>query len=184
MAETMDKIIVIVGYLLAIFIPILGLIAGIVLYFVKKEDPFYQKHAKYIIIVAIVVWVLSAILIGMMGAGKTTTIKMMTGILTPSSGTVTVNGLIPYENREENAKNIGVVFGQKTQLWWDLPISETFSLLKDIYEVSDEDFEERMKFLNNGVVQNKITFSSSYYCWNLLPKQIIMEKLEIGRVNR
>ena len=85
--------------------------------------------------------------IGANGAGKSTTIKMMTGILTPSSGIVTVNGLIPYENREENAKNIGVVFGQKTQLWWDLPISETFSLLKDIYEVSDEDFEERMKFL-------------------------------------
>ena len=61
MAETMDKIIVIVGYLLAIFIPILGLIAGIVLYFVKKEDPFYLKHAKYIIIVAIVVWILSFI---------------------------------------------------------------------------------------------------------------------------
>ena len=57
MAETIDKIIVIVGYLLAILIPILGLIAGIVLYFVKKEDPFYQKHAKYIMILAVVVWV-------------------------------------------------------------------------------------------------------------------------------
>ena len=85
--------------------------------------------------------------IGANGAGKSTTIKMMTGILTPTSGTVTVNGLVPYENREKNAKNIGVVFGQKTQLWWDLPISETFTLLKDIYEVSDEDFEERMNFL-------------------------------------
>ena len=62
MAETMDKIIVIIGYLLAIFIPILGLIAGIVLYFVKKEDPFYQKHAKYIMIVAVVVWILGIIL--------------------------------------------------------------------------------------------------------------------------
>lgn len=85
--------------------------------------------------------------IGANGAGKSTTIKMMTGILTPTNGTVTVNGLVPYENREKNAKNIGVVFGQKTQLWWDLPISETFTLLKDIYEVSDSDFEERMKFL-------------------------------------
>lgn len=65
----MDKIIVIIGYLLAIFIPILGLIAGIVLYFVKKEDPFYQKHAKYIIIVSIVVWALSAIFMGMLNAG-------------------------------------------------------------------------------------------------------------------
>ena len=85
--------------------------------------------------------------IGANGAGKSTTIKMMTGILTPTNGKVTVNGLIPYENREENAKNIGVVFGQKTQLWWDLPISETFSLLKDIYDVGDEEFEERMDFL-------------------------------------
>lgn len=85
--------------------------------------------------------------IGANGAGKSTTIKMMTGILTPTSGRVYVNNLVPYENIEENAKNIGVVFGQKTQLWWDLPISETFSLLKDIYDVSDADFEERMKFL-------------------------------------
>ena len=85
--------------------------------------------------------------IGANGAGKSTTIKMITGILTPTNGTVSVNGLVPYENRETNAKNIGVVFGQKTQLWWDLPISETFSLLKDIYEVSDEDFQERMNFL-------------------------------------
>ena len=85
--------------------------------------------------------------IGANGAGKSTTIKMMTGILTPTSGRVYVNNLVPYENREEKAKNIGVVFGQKTQLWWDLPISETFSLLKDIYDVSDADFEERMRFL-------------------------------------
>ena len=84
--------------------------------------------------------------IGANGAGKSTTIKMMTGILTPTNGIVTVNGIVPYENREKNAKNIGVVFGQKTQLWWDLPISETFSLLKDIYDISDNDFEERMNF--------------------------------------
>ena len=84
--------------------------------------------------------------IGANGAGKSTTIKMMTGILTPSSGRIIVVGVIPYENREKNAKNIGVVFGQKTQLWWDLPVSETFPLLKDIYGVSDEDYEERMNY--------------------------------------
>ena len=84
--------------------------------------------------------------IGANGAGKSTTIKMMTGILTPTNGIVTVNGIVPYENREKNAKNIGVVFGQKTQLWWDLPISETFSLLRDIYDITDNDFEERMRF--------------------------------------
>ena len=66
MVETTDKIIVIVGYLLAIFIPLLGLIAGVILYFVKKEDPFYQKHAKYIIIVAIAVWILSYIFLTIM----------------------------------------------------------------------------------------------------------------------
>lgn len=84
--------------------------------------------------------------IGANGAGKSTTIKMMTGILTPSSGRIIVDGVIPYENREKNAKNIGVVFGQKTQLWWDLPVSETLPLLKDIYGVSDEDYEERMNY--------------------------------------
>lgn len=86
--------------------------------------------------------------IGANGAGKSTTIKMMTGILTPTSGEILVNGICPYENREKNAMDIGVVFGQRTQLWWDLPLSETFSLLKDIYEVSDSDFEKRMKFLD------------------------------------
>ena len=87
--------------------------------------------------------------IGSNGAGKSTTIKMMTGILTPTSGKVEVDGIVPYENRTENAMNIGVVFGQRTQLWWDLPLSETFSLLRDIYNVSQEDFQERMKFLND-----------------------------------
>jgi len=86
--------------------------------------------------------------IGANGAGKSTTIKMMAGILTPTDGSVVVNGLIPYEQRQKNARNIGVVFGQKTQLWWDLPISETFLLLKEIYQVSDEDYAQRMKFFN------------------------------------
>ena len=87
--------------------------------------------------------------IGANGDGKSTTIKMMTGILTPTSGKITVNGLVPYEKRKENAKNVGVVFGQKTQLWWDLPLSETFTLLKEIYDVTDEDFKERMEFFNS-----------------------------------
>jgi ABC-2 type transport system ATP-binding protein len=86
--------------------------------------------------------------IGENGAGKSTTIKMMTGILTPTSGEVLVNERVPYEDRQKNAKDIGVVFGQKTQLWWDLPLSETFSLLRDIYEVDEKDFRGRMNFLN------------------------------------
>ena len=84
--------------------------------------------------------------IGSNGAGKSTTIKMMSGILTPTSGICLVNGIEPYKNRKVNAKNIGVVFGQRTQLWWDLPLSETYTVLKEIYEVSDEDFKERMNF--------------------------------------
>lgn len=86
--------------------------------------------------------------IGSNGAGKSTTIKMMTGILKPTQGECMVNGLNPCRNRRENAKNIGVVFGQRTQLWWDLPLSESFTILKEIYDVSDEDYQQQMKFLN------------------------------------
>lgn len=97
--------------------------------------------------------------IGANGAGKSTTIKMMTGILSPSSGTISINGLIPYEDREKNAKDIGVVFGQRTQLWLDLPLSETFSLLKDIYDVNDKDYKERMEFLNEVLEINEFILS-------------------------
>ena len=86
--------------------------------------------------------------IGSNGAGKSTTIKMMTGILVPSDGECLVNGINPSKRRKENAANIGVVFGQRTQLWWDLPLSESFTILKEIYSVSDEDYKERMVFLN------------------------------------
>ena len=86
--------------------------------------------------------------IGSNGAGKSTTIKMMTGILTPTKGECLVDGLNPSENRKENAKNIGVVFGQRTQLWWDLPLSESFTILKEIYDVPDEMYKSQMEFLN------------------------------------
>lgn len=86
--------------------------------------------------------------IGSNGAGKSTTIKMMTGILVPTSGICKVNGIDPNKDRKENAQNIGVVFGQRTQLWWDLPLSESFTILKEIYAVSEEDYQERMNFLN------------------------------------
>jgi ABC-2 type transport system ATP-binding protein len=73
---------------------------------------------------------------------------MMTGILTPTNGVVTVDGRIPYEARTENAKHIGVVFGQKTQLWWDLPLGETFAILKEIYQVPDEIYKEQMAYFD------------------------------------
>ncbi len=74
---------------------------------------------------------------------------MMTGILTPTKGRVIVNGKIPYKDRENNAKDIGVVFGQRTQLWWDIPLRETFKILKVIYDINDDEFKEKMKFLND-----------------------------------
>ena len=75
--------------------------------------------------------------VGPNGAGKSTSIKMLTGILTPSQGEVLVNGLNPHQNRRDNAQQIGVVFGQRTQLWWDLPLLDSFELLRHVYKVSE-----------------------------------------------
>lgn len=83
--------------------------------------------------------------IGENGAGKSTTIKMLTGLLTPTSGEVIVNGLVPNEKRIENNKNIGAVFGQKTQLWWDLPVIESFRLIKQMYKISESDYRKNLK---------------------------------------
>ena len=83
--------------------------------------------------------------IGPNGAGKSTTIKILTGILTPTAGKVGVNGLVPYKRRQQHVKNIGVVFGQRTQLWWDIAVIEAFTLLRDIYEVSKTDFQAQLK---------------------------------------
>ena len=82
--------------------------------------------------------------LGPNGAGKSTTIKMMTGVLEPTSGEILVSGNIPYKNRTKNAQEIGVVFGQRSQLWWALPLIESFKLLKDIYQISDSDYKSMM----------------------------------------
>lgn len=82
--------------------------------------------------------------LGPNGAGKSTTIKMMTGILEPTSGEIIVNGNVPYKDRTKNAQDIGVVFGQRSQLWWALPLIESFKILKDIYDVSDEDYNSML----------------------------------------
>lgn len=83
--------------------------------------------------------------IGPNGAGKSTTIKMMTGILTPTSGKVEVCGLLPYKYRIKNAHRIGAVFGQRTQLWWDLPVLESFRLLKKIYGIEEKTFDSNLE---------------------------------------
>ncbi len=96
--------------------------------------------------------------IGANGAGKSTTIKMLTGILVPTSGRVMVNGYIPHQDRRTYTKTIGVVFGQRTQLWWDIAVIESFKLLKKIYEVSDSDYKQRldrfMEILDVGSLLN------------------------------
>ncbi len=73
--------------------------------------------------------------IGPNGAGKSSTIKIMSGILTPDSGSCVIDGLIPYKNRREHVANIGVVFGQRSQLWWDVPVIDSFELIRDIYKI-------------------------------------------------
>lgn len=69
--------------------------------------------------------------------GKSTTIKILTGLLTPTSGSIVVNGIVPNEKRIQNNKQIGAVFGQKTQLWWDLPVIESFKLIQKLYDIPE-----------------------------------------------
>ena len=96
--------------------------------------------------------------LGPNGAGKSTTIKMMTGVLQPTRGEILVNGKVPYKNRTANAQNIGVVFGQRSQLWWSLPLIESFKLLKDIYNISDKDYKD-MLALYESLVDIKDLYS-------------------------
>lgn len=89
--------------------------------------------------------------LGPNGAGKSTTIKMMTGVLEPTSGEILVDGNIPYKNRAKNAENIGVVFGQRSQLWWALPLIESFKLLRDIYQIPQENYEKMLELYQSLV---------------------------------
>ena len=95
--------------------------------------------------------------IGANGAGKSTTIKVMTGVLEPSEGELLVNGKVPYKNRTQNSQEIGVVFGQRSQLWWSLPLIESFKLLRDIYQIPQKDYEDMLALYGSLVNFDEIS---------------------------
>ena len=94
--------------------------------------------------------------IGPNGAGKSTTIKMLSGILTPSSGNICIDGLNPNQDRVKYVGKIGVVFGQRSQLSWDIPAEDTFDLLRDIYELDDLEYQKTKNHLVNLLSINDI----------------------------
>ena len=94
--------------------------------------------------------------IGPNGAGKSTTVKILSGILTPESGEAKVGGMIPWKDRKDYVKHIGVVFGQRSQLWWDVPIVDSYSLLKDIYRIPEKDYMSRMDELVEALQLEKL----------------------------
>lgn len=94
--------------------------------------------------------------IGPNGAGKSTTVKILSGILVPNSGSVKVLGRTPWEHRIETVRQLGVVFGQRTQLWWDLPVIESFELLKDIYNISDNEYKTTLHSLTEILELSKL----------------------------
>ena len=131
--------------------------------------------------------------IGPNGAGKSTTIKMLSGILLPTAGNIKVNGFNPFKDRKKYVSNIGVVFGQRSQLAWDIPAEDTFDLLRDIYKLDDKKYqknkEELVKLLNIEEIIKKPVRSLSLgermrceICASLLhePKILFLDEPTIG----
>ena len=131
--------------------------------------------------------------IGANGAGKSTTIKMLTGILVPSHGTIEANGFIPYRDRHRYTHRIGVVFGQRTQLWWDIAVVESFQLLKRIYQIPERKFQEQLDTFNSvldlkpllGVPVRKLSLGQRMRCdlaaaFLHSPKIVFLDEPTIG----
>jgi ABC-2 type transport system ATP-binding protein len=106
--------------------------------------------------------------VGPNGAGKSTTVKLLSGILVPTAGTVRVGGIVPHADRIGNARQIGVLFGQRTQLWWDLPVRESLALLRDMYGVPAGDYRRRLE-----------RFDAVLGIGELLP--VVARKLSLGQ---
>ena len=130
--------------------------------------------------------------IGENGAGKSTTIKMLTGILVPTSGHLKVNGFIPHKDREKFVGGIGVVFGQRSQLWWDIGVVESFQLLRKVYKVSEADYRRRLDelverlqlqdLLNRPVRKLSLASGCAVSLWGVLhnPKILFLDEPTIG----
>ena len=116
------------------------------------KDLFYRRYTDKIAVNDISFTIDRGEIVGYIGpngAGKSTTIKMLSGILVPTEGIGEVGGLVPQKTRKQYSRRIGVVFGQRTQLWWDIPVSESFKLLKYMYRVPDQEYKRSLELFSD-----------------------------------